>query len=171
VKRILHVGCGKTPLPDWLEGEETRADIDPLVFPDIICHMTRMGAKIGKIGPFDIVYCSHALEHLYPHETILALTEFWFALDHQGMCIVIVPDLEGLSPTDDILYVTDAGTKITAHDLFYGHKESVMYRHTMAHNSGFTADKLRQELGRAGFHNIKVSRGSGYNLIGVGVKP
>ncbi len=171
MKRILHVGCGKTPLPDWLEGIETRQDIDPAVRPDILCNMMFMGAKIGKIGPFDVVYCSHALEHLYPHQAIRALVEFWYALESGGVCIIIVPDLEDIQPTEETLYITDSGTPITGHDLFYGHRESVMYRPNMAHHSGFTSSKLEKVMQDAGFKPVQITRGTGYNLIGVGVKP
>ncbi len=170
MKRILHVGCGKTPLPDWLEGIETRQDMDPAVSPDIISNMMDMGAKDGHIGPFDFVYCSHALEHLYPHQPKDALVEFWHALAPGGICMVIVPDLEGITPTSDPIYYDGAGDPVSGHDLYYGHFASIKKNPLMAHHCGFTADKLEKAMLEAGFSPVKVTRASGFNLIGVGVR-
>ena len=72
-RSLLHVGCGGGRLPDWLTGfNEIRLDIDDTYNPDIVADMKDM----GDIGQFDVVFCQHALEHLYPHEVTQALEEF-----------------------------------------------------------------------------------------------
>src|SRR5262252_6440154 len=120
MKQILHAGCGGEPMPPWLDGAEVRLEIDAAVKPDIVASMTDMGA----IGSYDAIYCSHALEHLYPHEIPLALGEFLRVLKPGGAAIIIVPDLEDAEPTDEVLYVSPGGP-IAGFDLFYGHRASV----------------------------------------------
>ena len=73
---FLHIGCGRmqpdetNQLPSWASGcKETRLDIDPTANPDIVASMV----DLGDIGPFDITYSSHTLEHLYPHQVLDAL--------------------------------------------------------------------------------------------------
>jgi len=103
---ILHVGCGHEPLPPWFQGAvETRLDIDPRCEPDVVASMT----DLGDIGPFDVVFSSHSLEHLAPHDVGVALGEFRRVLKPGGRLVVIVPDLEDVRPTEDVLYVSPAG--------------------------------------------------------------
>ena len=86
--QVLHVGCGSEPLPAWLgEVTETRLDIEPACNPDIVATMTDLGA----IGPFDMVYSSHCLEHLMPYEVPVALSEFRRVLAPGGVVMINVP--------------------------------------------------------------------------------
>ena len=164
-KVVLHVGCGGTPLPSWLDGEAVRLDIDPDVGPDIVASMTDM----GDIGPFDAVYSSHSLEHLYPHEVPWALAEFLRVLKPGGAAIIFVPDLEDVKPTDDILYVSPGGS-IAGFDLIYGHRASLQANPWMAHHTGFISGTLAKAMSEAGFQSVKVERLSCWNLFGVGLK-
>jgi hypothetical protein len=164
--RILHAGCGFEHLPFWLKGEETKLDINSRVAPDIVASMTDM----GDIGPFNTVYCSHALEHLFPHDVPVALSEFFRVLVPLGLVLIFVPDLEDVRPTDDILYESDAGP-IAGLDLFYGHRAQLEGSPWMAHHTGFIKATLREALEDAGFGNILVQRLTGWNLMGVGSKP
>lgn len=160
---VLHVGCGGDPLPAWLDGTETRLDIDPRHSPDVVASMTDM----GNIGPFDAIYCSHALEHLPVHDVAVAVDEFARVLKPGGFAVVFVPDLEDVQPTREVLFEAPSGP-ITGHDLYYGHGGLIPSMPHMAHRCGFTADTLAQAF--AGFSRVKVERLDCYNLMAVAIK-
>jgi SAM-dependent methyltransferase len=162
---VLHVGCGGNPLPDWLDGEETRLDIDPQHNPDVVASMTDM----GDIGGFDLLYCSHSLEHLYPHDVPVALSEFRRVLKDGGQAIVIVPDLEDVTPTSEPLLETPAGP-VCGLDMIYGMSRLIADNEHMAHHFGFIAETLTLALKDAGFSGVRVLRGNDYNLIGAARK-
>lgn len=134
-------------------------DIDPTVSPDIVAPLTDM----GDAGPFDVAYCCHALEHLAPHEIDRALQEFRRVLEPGGYLIVTVPDLDGILPTDDVIYDSPAGP-ITGLDMYYGKASMVADNPFMAHRFGFVRKTLEQFLTRAEFtvKNVVISR---HNLI------
>lgn len=164
---VLNVGSGGDPLPHWLSRfKETRLDIDPRHSPDIISDMK----DIGDIGSFDVVYSSHSLEHLYPHEVGIALGNFFRVLKSGGKLVLFVPDLEGVSPDDEPLFVSPVGP-ICGLDLFYGYRPMLEKHPNMAHHTCFTEKTLRREIELAGFVNIQVKRLFCHNLIGGGVKP
>ena len=164
---LLHVGCGGEALPPWLFcTKETRLDIDPNCHPDIVASMVDM----GDIGPFDAVFSCHSLEHLPFHDVALALGEFWRVLRPGGCVVVFVPDLEGVSPDDEVLYTSPAGP-ITGFDLIYGHRPQVQGNSYMAHRSGFTRHTLAIALGKVGFSDVNMTRASYCNLIGTARKP
>jgi SAM-dependent methyltransferase len=166
VKSVLHVGCGGDSLPPWLDGyRETRCDINPKCNPDVVASMT----NLGQIGQFDIVYCCHALEHLYPHEVHQALQEFLRVLVPGGYAAIFVPDLEGVQPTAEPLYASPAGP-ITGLDMYYGKQSMIAANPHMAHHTGFVQSTLLVALQAAGFSKSKVDRVSVFNLFGVGVK-
>lgn len=161
---VLHVGCGIVPLPEWLsDREEVRLDIDPEVEPDICASMTDM----GEIGTFPIVACYHTLEHLYPYDVPIALSEFRRVLCKGGVAVIVVPDLEDAVPDDRILFITESGP-ITGHDLFYGHGESLYHKKYMAHHTGFIQRTLEKAM-KAHFDKVNVARHSDYNLMGIGI--
>jgi SAM-dependent methyltransferase len=162
---LLHVGCGSGPLPDWCLGvTETRLDVDPDVAPDIVANMTDM----GNIGPFDVVLCQHALEHLPPHDVGQALSEFRRVLKPGGHAIVFVPDLEGVQATNEVLFESPAGP-ICGLDLLYGYRPALATMPYMAHRTGFVRQTLLQALTAAGFQTPVVSRLKNYNMMGVGI--
>ena len=163
--RILHVGCGGAPLPGWLSGEEVRLDIDPQHKPDIVASMTDIPDDVGR---FTLVYSSHSLEHLYLHEVHRALRCFHRVLVPGGLCIAIVPDLQGIEPTDAVVYESPAGP-VTGRDMFYGAGWLIEQQPPMAHHTGFVKATLVREMERVGFkaHGI---RAGGWNLIGIGEK-
>lgn len=166
MKRILHAGCADHALPAWFAPcEEVRLDIDPVYKPDVVASLT----DLGDIGHFDGVYCSHVLEHLYPHEVPIALGEFRRVLNPGGWLLIFVPDLEDIRPTEEILYQSPSGP-ITGLDLIYGVRPSVKECVFMAHHTGFTSPTMRTELEVAGFSRIEVKRLSTFNLMGAGIK-
>lgn len=164
--RILHVGCGSAPLPDWLQGEEVRLDIDPQHKPDIVASMTDIPEDIGG---FSLVYTNHSLEHLYPHDLPRTLAGFLRVLAPGGIVIAVVPDLEDIRPTEDVVYVSPSGP-VTGLDMYYGARWLLHARPHMAHHNGFVAATLRAALERAGFANVRAIRDTAWNLIGIGEK-
>lgn len=164
-KTLLHAGCGGMPLPSWLDCEETRLDINPENAPDIVADM----AHLPDIGPFDLVYTCHALEHLPPHDVASALEGFHRVLRPGGSLIVIVPDIEDAKPTDDVLYESDAGP-VAGLDLIYGMRRLQKDFPYMAHLCGFTGLILRSAILAAGFQNVHTKRLMHYALLGTGTK-
>ena len=166
-RRLLDVGSGgdRNLHAAFADCEHVTLDISADCKPDIVAPMTDM----GDIGRFDIVLCSHALEHIYPHETAKALSEFWRVLKLQGHCLIFVPDLEGVQPNEVVLYHDQTGP-ITGLDLIYGHRRHMVTQPHMAHHFGFTRATLTEALLQAGFAKAECSRNPGYNLMGVGIK-
>jgi predicted SAM-dependent methyltransferase len=164
---VLHVGAGGDPLHEVFAGcAEVRVDINPQHRPDIVASAT----ELGEIGTFDRIYCSHMLEHLYPYDVPRALAEFHRVLVPGGQVLLIVPDLEDVRPTEDVLYVSPSAGPITGLDLIYGVPRIMATMPHMAHHSGFTRDLLHRALVAAGFGPVLVRRAAHYNLIAVGVR-
>lgn len=165
---VLHCGAGGSDLPFYMKHcKEIKVDIDPETNPDIVANMANLPEGIG---PFDAVFSSHALEHLYPHEIGPCLKGWLRVLKPQGALILFVPDLEGIQPTKEVLYVAASGP-VTGHDMYYGFSKFLETTPSMAHHSGFVASTLEQALKDSGFSNIKVERLEGpynYNLYGFG---
>lgn len=157
--RVLHAGCGGVPLPPLFgECEEVRLDANPETLPHVCASIEDM----GDIGTFDVVYSSHVLEHLYPHQVPKALKEFFRVMT--GYAMIIVPDLEGLAINEDVLFESELGP-ITALDLIYGLRSQLDNAH-MAHHTGFTAETLTKALREAGFRNVKTTR-EAWNLMAI----
>lgn len=146
----------------WENHKVVRLDIDPATKPDIVASMTDMGA----IGHFDVVYCCHALEHLYPHEVSKALSEFHRVLHPGGSVVILVPDLQDVSPTDDEL--PEMGG-LSGLSLFYGDARLIAEMPYMAHHSGFVEKTLQKCLEDAGF-TVITKRLTKFNLLGIGKK-
>jgi predicted SAM-dependent methyltransferase len=162
-RSVLSVGNGDSSLAAWEEQgyKVFSLDIDLSCKPDYVASMTDM----GDIGPFDIVYCCHALEHLYPHMVLPAVKEMYRVIKDQGTAVIVVPDLEDVRPTNDLL--PEIG--LTGLHLFYGDGEAIKTNPHMAHHSGFVAKTLLEVLESAGFES-SVQRKSHYNLVGIGIK-
>lgn len=163
---LLHVGCGYSPLPDFLSFlnySETRLDIDPRCEPDVVASMT----DLGDVGAFDLVFSHHSLEHLAPHDVGVALKEFHRVLKPNGAALVFVPDLEGVEPTDDVLFVSPAGP-IAGLDLYYGLRSALLDQPYMAHRTGFVSNTLRSALESAGFARVVIQRLPDHNLLAIG---
>lgn len=149
--RVLHAGCGNDPLPKDIMGfgdcEEVRLDVDDTFKPDIQASITDM----GDIGTFDAAYMSHALEHLYPHEVPIALAEFRRVIRPGGHFICLVPDLEGVQPTGDVVYTCDGGVEITGLHMYYGDAALIPTMPYMAHHCGFVKETLQAVFEAAGY--------------------
>jgi predicted SAM-dependent methyltransferase len=167
VPSVLHVGCGRDPLPAWLTGhDEVRLDIEPGVEPHIVASMLDM----GDIGGFDVLYTSHALEHVYPHEVPVALGEFYRVLKPGGVAIVVVPNLDGVKPDEEVLYDSPAGP-VCGLDMYYGMARLIREMPYMAHHCGFVPDTLAKAMTAAGFEDVSATSLEFWTLLGAGRKP
>lgn len=146
--------------------QEIRLDIDPRCKPDIVADMANLPENIG---PFDAAYASHSLEHLSPHDVDSCLAGIHRVLKPGGAVIIRVPDLEGISPTGDVLYMA-GDIPVCSVDLFYGWRPFLKAMPHMAHRTGFVQETLRTALENAGFE-AKVARiEPAYELFATGVK-
>lgn len=162
--QFLHVGCGPKRkdrttqgfnTPSW---QEIRLDIDPAASPDILGSMTDLSEVPSRL--MDAIYSSHNLEHLYPHEVPVCLSEFMRVLKPEGFLIATCPDLQSVCQliADDQLtdpaYQSPAGP-IAPIDILYGHRPSMARGNLyMAHRCGFTEKVLNGTLLAAGFKTV-----------------
>jgi ubiquinone/menaquinone biosynthesis C-methylase UbiE len=162
VLKALHVGCGGERLPPFIRGlfSEYRCDVDPAHSPDIVAD----ARDLGDIGRFDFLYSVHMLEHFHAHDVPVVLSEFKRVTTGGGAVCVIVPNTEGVSPTDDVLYLSPAGP-ITGRDVLYGKQDFVEKNPWMAHHVAFTAESLKDAMEAAGFYDVKVTADKSFNLI------
>jgi predicted SAM-dependent methyltransferase len=151
------------------EWEEVRLDIDPNVRPTVVGSITEI-KSLFQPASFDAVWSSHTLEHLFAHEVADALDQFKGVLKPDGFALIFCPDLESVAEqllqhgADRVAYVSQAGP-ITALDMLYGHIASITGgRHYMAHNTGFTADRLGNLLLEAGFPAVNIRRDEHFEI-------
>lgn len=170
--RFLHIGPGAKnagaahSLPEWALGcQEVRLDIDARCEPDIVGSMT----SLGEVGEFDFVYSCHALEHLYPHDVPVALAEHFRVLKTGGVAVTIVPDLEGIFPTDEPVYESYSGW-ITGLDMYYGKASFIEHSLHMAHHTGFTPKTLQAAYEAAGFTQVTVKKIQCHSIMCMGKK-
>ena len=170
---FLHVGCGpkkadQTPFAgkQWTE---IRLDINPDVKPDLIGTMTDMSEV--ESGSVDAIFSSHNIEHLYPDEVPVALSEFQRVLTPSGFALITCPDLVSIcslvarDQLTEPAYTSPAGP-IAPIDMLFGHRASLQSGNRyMAHRCGFTSKVLSGTLQAAGFCSIAtISRPSVFDL-------
>ena len=83
--------------------------------------------------------------------------------------MVFVPDLEGVSATDEVLFDSPSGP-ICGLDLIYGYRTATTHTPYMQHKTGFVAETLKAAIGKAGFSRVAVNRLANFDMLGVGVK-
>ncbi len=181
IKRVLNVGSGPQGAErlhqsfrtaDW---KEVRYDIDQAVKPDIVGSIVDL--REIEDASFDAIWCSHNLEHLHTHDVPKALAEFHRVLKPDGFALISTPDLEAIAELivsgrlEDVAYNSPAGP-ITALDMLYGLSIAVQQGNTyMAHNTGFTADRLGRLLVESGFSEALAKREPWFNLWALGLMP
>jgi SAM-dependent methyltransferase len=165
-KRVLNVGGGSKAIriPDYYDGwEHLLLDIDDRGTPDIVCDARKLETLTA--GQFDAVYCSHNLEHYYPHDGAKVLQGFLHVLWTDGFAEIRVPDIQAVMNHVvqsgmgilDRLYDSPLGP-ISPHDVLYGYGKEIEQsgQDFYAHKTGFTAKTLHRALEQAGFLNTFV---------------
>lgn len=159
----LHAAFRSAP---WAE---IRLDIDARVSPDIIGSITDMRG-FAQDGSYDAIWSSHNVEHLHAHEVLPAFREFTRVLKPDGFALITCPDLQSVAAliVEDkagaTAYISPAGP-ITALDMMFGHGASIAQGNAyMAHNTGFTCDRLSRIALEAGFAEARVGKGQYHDL-------
>jgi predicted SAM-dependent methyltransferase len=81
----VNVGCGRSPLPDWI-------NIDVYSAPNILFWDCRRSLPFED-GSVDIIFTEHVFEHLaHPEETRPFLAECLRCLHPDGILRIVVPD-------------------------------------------------------------------------------
>ena len=163
--KLLNVGGNdkNIRLPhEYEEFDQLLLDIDPAVNPDVLCDARQMRSKLSA-DQFDVVYCSHNLEHYYEHDVMKVLQSFWHVLKDGGMLNLRVPDIGAVMRSvadknldiDDVLYQSPAGP-IRVLDVLYGWSEQIERSGVdfFAHKTGFTVKSLTVKVQRAGFVDV-----------------
>jgi ubiquinone/menaquinone biosynthesis C-methylase UbiE len=170
-KLVLHVGCGPNDhknlhvsfrTPEW---HELRFDIDAGVKPDIVGTIVDMAGVPDE--SVDAVWSSHNLEHVYAHEAVQVLGEFYRVLRPGGELLVTMPDMQRVAELiaagklEDPFYQGPAGP-LTPLDVVFGKCDWIAEgRVFMAHRTGFTSKTLGRKLRNAGFRDVAVERNTG----------
>lgn len=135
-----------------------RVDIDPAVQPDVVASMTDMSAVADQ--SVDAIFSSHNLEHLYPHEAPVAVSEFLRVLKPDGMLVLTCADLTSVcklvseGKLTEAAYESPAGP-IAPIDILFGHRTAMSKGNLhMAHRSGYSDASLRSLLTSTGFATV-----------------
>ena len=163
-KRILNVGGNNRGIalpPQYADFEHLLLDIDPRGSPDIVCDARRLTTLPGE--QFDVVYCSHNLEHYYRHDVPRVLAGFLHLLKTSGYAHIRVPDIAELMRVtvqqgldiDDVLYQSEMGP-IMVLDVLYGYNVEIEQsgQDFYAHKTGFTQKSLMLALQKSGFSKV-----------------
>jgi SAM-dependent methyltransferase len=172
--RLLNVGGGSKniAIPAHYEGfEHLLLDIDPAGAPDIV----KDARALDDLEPdqFDAIYCSHNLEHYFPHDVPRVLAGFLHVLKPDGFVEIRVPDLDRVMHAyvergmdiEDVLYTSRSGP-ILVRDVIYGFGRRIARSGVdfYAHKTGFTAKSLARTLKTAGFAYVLRRPSSDYEL-------
>ena len=169
MRKFLNVGGANKQIavPSQYHGwQHVLLDIDPRGSPDVVCDAREL--RTLPAGEYDAVYCSHNLEHYYPHDVPRVLAGFRHVLKPDGFLHLRVPDVAAVMRVvveknldiGDVLYNSDAGP-ITAHDVLYGLGREIRSSGSdfYAHKTGFTTKSLSAALAAAGFGRVFVQGG------------
>ena len=164
IRSVLNVGGNNKgiALPECFAGwRHDLLDIDPSGEPDVLCD----ARELIKLPPreYDAIYCSHNLEHYFPHDVPKVLKGFRMVLKKDGFAYIKVPDLLAVMRTvveqgldlEDVLYQSPAGP-ILVRDVFYGYHVEIERSDCdfFAHKTGFTEKSLTKALMANGFPHI-----------------
>jgi len=88
--RLLNIGCGSVFHPDW-------ENIDLVPFDETVRQLDATTGLPYQSGAFEVVYASHVLEHVAPHQVGDFLGEIKRVLAENGIVRLVVPDLEQIT--------------------------------------------------------------------------
>ena len=127
---------------------------------------------------FEVVYCSHNLEHYYRHDVPRVLSGFLHVLKDGGFAHIRVPDIKEVMRVtlerdldiEDVLYESSAGP-IMVLDILYGLGSKIERsgKDYFAHKTGFTQKSLIKTLRKAGFSRV-YSRVSNFEINALATK-
>jgi hypothetical protein len=173
-KSFLNVGGGSKAIevPDYLAGyRHDLLDIDPACNPDICLDARLLHTLPG--GAYDVIYCSHNLEHYHRHHAIEVARGFYHMLRPDGFTHINVPNLMGVIQhvakynldIDDPLYEF-AGSKILVRDVIYGWSREIERsgQDFYSHKTGFSAKALSNLLRDVGFAERFMYHSDPFNL-------
>jgi hypothetical protein len=168
-RRVLNVGgfSKNIPIPRHYENwTHDLLDIDPKANPDVLLNARELLSMPPNL--YDAVYCSHNLEHFYPHDVPKVLTGIRHVLRPDGFAEIRVPDLQAVAEhwikngmdIEDILYKSPAGP-ISIRDVFYGFGKEIERsgQDFFSHKTGFTLKSLANVLIKSEFQTVKLQRG------------
>ena len=174
---FINAGCGppnNSRVPAYFSNwRQIRIDVDPDKEPDLVANI----ADLSEIpdGTIDAVWSAHCVEHLFPHQVVMALTEFRRVLRGNGFACIVVPDVQAIAhwvatdKIDEPIYASAAGP-VSAHDMIWGFGPAIQFGHlAMAHHCGFTPTLLLKRLQEAGFAEIVLRRESNLELVALGL--
>ncbi len=179
-KCFLNVGGGSKaiPVPAYLAGyRHDLLDIDPAGAPDICLDARQLHTLPG--GTYDVIYCSHNLEHYHRHHAVEVLRGFYHVLKPDGFVQVNVPNMNAVMQhvvkcgldIDDVLYENDS-TKILVRDVIYGWSRQIEQsgQDFYAHKTGFTPKSLTAVLKSCGFSEVAAFVAEPVDLMCFGFK-
>ena len=169
-RRLLNVGgqSRSIQLPDaYGLFEHVLLDLDPGVGADIVLDIRELNTLESQ--QFDVVYCSHNLQHVRQHEVPVVLAGFRHVLKPGGLAHIIVPDLQELMlacvqqgiDLDGLLYESPMGP-ITPLDVLYGHGGIMAQsgQDFYAHRTGFSRRTLANVVEASGFGPMFCQQGN-----------
>lgn len=145
--KILDIGSGVTNGPEglWTDAEVFRLDIDEELKPDYVHDITKPLPEELK-GKFDLIYCSHVLEHISWRDVIDTLRNISEAAKPDGEMCIIVPDI-----TLACKRILEGKYTLGMVGVLYGSQTNQW----QYHNTGFTKETLAQMFRTIGW---KVTR-------------
>ena len=95
--KILDIGSGESSVADKVfqdaEKEITRLDANADLNPDVV-HDITTPLPDALLGQFDIVYCSHVMEHIDRTKVLSTMVNLSKGLKDRGEMWIVVPSLE-----------------------------------------------------------------------------
>ena len=180
MKRLLNVGGQSKDIPLLPIFEEVyeqdMLDIDPTHNPEVLCDAREMLHLPPET--YDMIYCSHNLEHYSSVELADVLTGFYHVMKVGGRIAVIVPNARAViyamvssgQSLEDECYVAQGGLSISYADILWGCKAVMQTgKPYYQHKYGFDPISLLTLMDAYGFHGAVANLGE-YDLIFMGAK-
>lgn len=137
-EKRLHIGCGKAYLPGFVN-----VDIFSSVRADVYADMTALPFDRES---FDLLYCSHVLEHSHRHMVLATLSHWRDLLKVGGVLRLAVPDFRACAEW----YMNGGGLPAIT-GLLWGGQNHPKNNHFI----GFDRETLYGALGKVGFTEIR----------------